>query len=930
MAEIKSFLDPKADKEIQKYIASLQKIAGNYKVIAEGSLKIQEANNKEIKNETELIKKQQQLEVLAQKKIKTTKDEISLKEKQAKIAEKQKKAVEAENSAYQKLANSYKIAATRAKDLAAKYGVNSREARKASKEALNYKKQLDKINAGVGNYTGKVGGYFQAIGKSMITAGLAMISFRAAFNILKSSIKTMADFEEAMSKVKAVAKALPADFKKLQANAKELGASTSKTAMEVAGLQLEFAKLGFTTPEILAATEATISLSIAAGADLAESAVVAASTVRGFGLTARETQRVVDVMALSFSSSALDIEKFKTGMGIVAPVAKSFGKDIEFTTAQMSVLADAGIDASTAGTSLRNMFLTLSEKGLTWEQGLEKINKSTNKNVTALELFGNRGATAALILADNVDKAEKLEKAYDNANGAAEEMARIMEDNLIGDTKKLSSAWEGFVLGMNKGSGTVTRVLRDTVQRVTELVKWITKLNLTQAEKKDILIQKDIEDYYNSFHDKVETAVKDVKTLEEAEKLRAEMYKKELDELIILSEKCHKLEEEVAGDDIERSEDYKAGAKYYDGIIEKLKEVMPIISTTTETLTETFEELSEKFGKETADFITKLRSMKIPRANIVDEWIIRENEKKEIATKLAKDAQYFADHLFPTNFSNSERPQKLTLEVKKITEELLKEIGITIDDSPVTFWDKFLALDPEELNKIVKQVTDAFSQLNDSLFELGSAQRERETANIESEYSKRIEAARANGENTTELERELAVKRAMLDREQTKAEKRNAIFKAFINLAEGITAALINPVTAPFVIPFISTIAGIQIAAITARPLPELPAFEKGTDNAPAGNIIFGEKGREIVVPKNGKAFIADKPTIASGLQGAKIFSNRETEIILRKQNNNKDIVNKLDRVIESIENNAAIIKIDKKLSNNINISHFNKKYGWN
>lgn len=911
MAEIKSFLDPNADKEIQKYIASLQKIAGNYKVIAEGSLKIQEANNKEIKNETELIKKQQQLEVLAQKKIKTIKDEISLKEKQAKTAEKQKKAVEAENSAYQKLANAYKIAATQAKDLAAKYGVNSREARKASKEALNYKNQLDKINAGVGNYTGKVGGYFQAIGKSMITAGLAMVSFKAAFNILKSSIKTMASFEEAMSKVKSVAKALPADFKKLQANAKELGAATSKTAMEVAGLQLEFAKLGFTTPEILAATEATISLSIAAGADLAESAVVAASTVRGFGLTARETQRVVDVMALSFSSSALDIEKFKTGMGIVAPVAKSFGKDIEFTTAQMSVLADAGVDASTAGTSLRNIFLTLSKNGLTWEQGLEKINKSTNKNATALDLFGTRGATAALILADNVDKAEKLEKAYDNANGAAEEMARIMEDNLLGDTKKLSSAWEGFILGLNKGEGSITNVFRGLVKWLTNVVNMFNMAN------------KSYQELVNAARDEtLKNAIKE-------DEREVEFLSKKLVYLKNETERYNKAIELT----VESLNKTKTGNKEYDEAInarifalEALRRNTKVNVDVTDNLTEATDELN----KVTIDYYTTLRNVKMPRANIVDEWKIRENERKEIASKLAKDAQYFADHLFPDNFSTSERPQQLTLEVKKITEELLNEMGITIDDSPVTFWDKFLALDPEDLNNIVKQVTDAFSQLNDSLFELGTAQRERETANIESEYAKRIEAAQANGENTTELERELAVKRAMLDREQTKAEKRNAIFKAFINLAEGITAALVNPVTAPFVIPFISTIAGIQIAAIAARPLPELPAFEKGTDNAPAGNIIFGEKGREIVVPKNGKAFIADKPTIASGLQGAKIFSNRETEMILSKQNNNKDIVNKLDRVIESIENNAAIVKIDKRISNKINISHFNKKYGWN
>ena len=249
--------------------------------------------------------------------------------------------------------------------------VKQKEALKAQNKALR-----DQARASLG--LKKTRNLFGSMTRSIVSATVAMVGLRTVFNVFKNSLKTIASFEEGMSKVRAVTNAMPREFKQLSDNAKLLGSTTSKTAREVAGLQLEFAKLGFSTTEILQATEATISLSIAAGSDLSDSAVVAASTIRGFGLNASETQRVVDVMAKSFASSALDLEKFKTSMAAVAPVAKANGKDIEFVTARLSVLSDAGLDASTSGTSLRNMFLELSKKGLTWEQGLAKINNSTD------------------------------------------------------------------------------------------------------------------------------------------------------------------------------------------------------------------------------------------------------------------------------------------------------------------------------------------------------------------------------------------------------------------------------------------------------------------------------------------------------------------------------------------------------------------------
>jgi TP901 family phage tail tape measure protein len=180
-------------------------------------------------------------------------------------------------------------------------------------------------------------------------------------------------------------------MKELTDQARELGATTRFTAGEVASLQKEFAKLGFDQTEIQNMTEATLQLAAATGTELPRAAEVTGATLRGFGLEAFETQRVVDVMAKSFSSSSLDMEKFATAMSSVAPVAKTAGLSVEKTTALLGTLTDRGLDASTAGTGLRNIFLELSKRGLSFEEAMLQINSATDKNAASLDLFGKRG-----------------------------------------------------------------------------------------------------------------------------------------------------------------------------------------------------------------------------------------------------------------------------------------------------------------------------------------------------------------------------------------------------------------------------------------------------------------------------------------------------------------------------------------------------------
>jgi hypothetical protein len=315
----------------------------------------------------------------------------------------------------------------------------------------------------------KVGKRMTKVGKNLTVGLTAPIG---GLGVL--AVKTFATFEQSMAKVEAISGATSQELIALKKSAEDLGASTRFAATDVAGLQLEFSKLGFDPSQILDATEATLALAQASGEDLAQSATVAASTVQGFGLQASETGRVVDVMAKSFSSSALDLSKFQIAMATVAPVARSAGQSLETTTSMLSVLTNNGLQASKAGTGLKNIFLELAESGLTMEEAFNMINTSTNKNATAVNLFKKEGATAALILADNQEAAKGFAKQYDKAAGSAKAMAAIMDDTTEGSFMKFKSAAESAGIAVGEILAPIIRDLTDTLAEIISEFKDLT------------------------------------------------------------------------------------------------------------------------------------------------------------------------------------------------------------------------------------------------------------------------------------------------------------------------------------------------------------------------------------------------------------------------------------------------------------------------
>ena len=314
----------------------------------------------------------------------------------------------------------------------------------------------------------RLGRKMQQTGKNMsmkLTAPIAALG-AMSFNVFR-------DFELEMAKVKAVSGATADEFKLLSDNAKELGRSTVFSAREVAGLQLEFAKLGFTAKQIEGVTEATLNLAQASGSDLARSAEVAGATLRGFGLDVNQTTRVTDVMAKSFASSALDIESFAEGMKNVAPTAKSAGISLEQTTAMMAILANAGVKGSKAGTQLRRIISEIETSGKSTSTALKDLSEKGLDLGGAMDEVGRQAQTALITLVDNIDGISKLDEEFANASGSAKEMADIMDMTSAGASKALGSAVEGLAIEFG---GLISVALTPVIKKLTQFATFVNNL----------------------------------------------------------------------------------------------------------------------------------------------------------------------------------------------------------------------------------------------------------------------------------------------------------------------------------------------------------------------------------------------------------------------------------------------------------------------
>ncbi|WP_272653878.1 MULTISPECIES: phage tail tape measure protein [unclassified Providencia] len=306
------------------------------------------------------------------------------------------------------------------------------------------------------------------------------------------------DFEIGMSKVQALTRLdkNSDDYKMLREQARDLGATTAFTANEVAQGQAFYAMAGFKPEQIKNAMSGTLSMSLAGDIDLATTADIGSNILTGFKLNSNEMNRVSDALVATFTRSNTNLTMLGDTMKYVAPVASGLGVDLETAAVAAGKLGDAGIQGSMAGTGLRSILGRLAEPPKMAGEALDKLkiktrdakgnlrqftdilaelDKKTKKMGTAeraglfKHIAGEEAFSALSVLVDQAGSGQlqAMIAEIKAAKGEAEKVAKTMTDNLDGDLKNLTSAYEDVGIQIFGGADSP---LRDITKRVTDLI----------------------------------------------------------------------------------------------------------------------------------------------------------------------------------------------------------------------------------------------------------------------------------------------------------------------------------------------------------------------------------------------------------------------------------------------------------------------------
>lgn len=336
--------------------------------------------------------------------------------------------------------------------------------------------------------------------KGMKAATVAVTGTATALGgVATAAIKAGSDFEAQMSRVQAISGATGKELEELRSQAVELGADTSFSASEAAQGMENLAAAGFETNEIMDAMPGLLDLAAASGEDLASSSDIAASTLRGFGLAASEAGHVADVLAENANRTNSSVAETGEAMKYIAPLARAAGISMEETAAAIGIMANAGIQGSQAGTTLRGALSRLSKPTADMQQAMNELGiefydsegkmlsladqvgmlKSAmegmtdeQKNNYLVTLYGQEALSGMLALInEGPDSLASLTAAYEECDGSAQTAAATMQDNLKGAVEELSGSAESLGIVFYDS---VAGSLKEAAQSATESVNNIT------------------------------------------------------------------------------------------------------------------------------------------------------------------------------------------------------------------------------------------------------------------------------------------------------------------------------------------------------------------------------------------------------------------------------------------------------------------------
>ncbi len=294
-------------------------------------------------------------------------------------------------------------------------------------------------------------------------------------------VKGGADFEQALSRVQAATGATAAEMRALRKAAQEAAADARYgfTELEAAGALENLAKAGLSVRDAIATLPSAMQLARAGDVELATSAEYLTKIVNGLGLSFADAGRVADVLALGANATNTSVAGLAQALSYAAPLANTLGLSLESTVAIVGKFADAGIDASRAGTALNSIFAQFSDPaskfrtelaaaGITtgnFEKMLHELAAAGPAGQRAIAAVGQEaGPALRALLNQGIVSLDVLTQKLQNAKGSAAETAAVMQSNLNGALNALRTAWDST---LNALTTPILPVLKDGVEQLS-------------------------------------------------------------------------------------------------------------------------------------------------------------------------------------------------------------------------------------------------------------------------------------------------------------------------------------------------------------------------------------------------------------------------------------------------------------------------------
>ena len=364
------------------------------------------------------------------------------------------------------------------------------------------------------------------IGKQLatlaLTAGVAFAGIGVAMGIGFGiqSFNTMVKFETQMSRLGSVSEATGEQMQALTRQARELGRTTEWSATQVADAQIQLAKTGLDSAQILKATGPMLSLATVGQLDLGRSADLATNTMTQFNLKAEDMGRVAGVMAMGANKAAQTVEDMAEGFSYLAPIAATLGMTIEQTASVTASLADAGLKGSRGNRVLATSLQRLAKPTKDMRESMGQLNLSffdgqgrfkgfadvveqmqsrfagltqEQQLFHASSIFGAEASGAWLkVIEAGPEKLRELESELGNAEEA---LAKLAFDAL-GPTeramKNLESAYEGVLLSFSEAG---------LLDMVASLMQKIANVMIHLADKVETHVAPKMRQFFDYLRD---------------------------------------------------------------------------------------------------------------------------------------------------------------------------------------------------------------------------------------------------------------------------------------------------------------------------------------------------------------------------------------------------------------------------------------------